>query len=375
MEEEQGKRRRKREEQKKSKRLKQIIIGVCIILCLLILIPVVWYNISLSSVSKQSQEVAIEIPLGSSTTKIAETLKNHNLIKNVTAFKLYIKLNNISDFQAGTYILNKNMDMKEITNILQTGVLYNSNNVAITFVEGKTMRWYASKIAENTNNTEEDVYKLLENEEYINSLIEKYWFVTDEIKNDDIYYPLEGYLFPDTYMFEGKDVTVEKIFDTLLKQTEKKLEKYKEKIQKSKYSVHELLTLASVVEMEGIHDEDRKDIASVFYNRLNNNMQLGSDVTTYYGIKVEVGTRDLYQSELNTYNPYNTRGPRMNGKLPIGPISSVGEMSIEAALEPNKTEYLFFVADKNGNVYFTRTNAEHNEKVTDLKNSGLWFEF
>ena len=199
--------------------------------------------------------------------------------------------------------------------------------------------------------------------------------MTDEIKNSNIYYPLEGYLFPDTYQFENKDVSVEKIFETLLNQMEKKLNQYKDDIQNSDYTVHQLLTIASIIENEAVFDKDRKDVASVIYNRLNKNMAIGSDVTTYYAFKIEMGSRDLRTSELNTENPYNTRGPNMEGKLPIGPISMTGSSSIQAAIDPNETSYLYFVADKNGNVYFTRTYDEHLKKVSDLKNSGLWIEF
>lgn len=365
--------RSKHAEEKKSKK-GVIILVVVILIILIMLLPIIWYKTSISAVSKNNEEVKIEIPLGSSTTKIAEDLKQKELIKSIEAFKIYTKLNNIVNFKAGKYELNKNMSVEEIVNILQTGVLY-KDNIEITFVEGKTMRWYAKKIAECTNNTEQEVFELLENENYIDSLIEKYWFITDDIKNEDIYYKLEGYLFPDTYKFESEDVEISKIFETLLNQTEQNLENYREEIENSNYSVHELLTVASIVEMEGMHPEDRKDIASVLYNRLDKNMKLGSDVTTYYAIKVEVGERDLYQSELDTYNPYNTRGPRMDGKLPIGPISSVGLKAIEAAIEPNETDYLFFVADKNGKVYFTKTNEEHDRKIQELKDEGLWYEF
>ena len=104
-------------------------------------------------------------------------------------------------------------------------------------------------------------------------------------------------------------------------------------------------------------------------------MKIGSDVTTYYAIKVDIGERDLYKSELNTYNPYNTRGPKMEGKIPIGPISNVSMSSLEAAMAPNTTEYLYFVADKNGKVYFTKTNNAHEDKIEELKNDGLWYEF
>lgn len=355
---------------------KKVIIAIIIVILLAILIPVIWYNTSISPVDKNNKEkVSIEIPIGSTVDSIAQILKDNDLIKSKLAFKIYVKLNKVSDFQAGKYELYKTMDIEEIAETLKTGKLYVENQVAITFIEGKTMNWYASKIAEETNNTKEQVFELLENEEYIDSLIEKYWFLTDEIKNEDIYYPLEGYLFPDTYFFENKDVSVEEIFEELLKQTEKVLNEYKDDIRKSKYSVHELLTIASIVETEGINPEDRKDISSVIYNRLKIKMPIQSDVTTYYAMKVEVGSRDLYVSELNKYNPYNTRGPRMEGKLPIGPIASVSKNSIEAALKPNDTEYIYFVADKNGKVYFNRTSNEHNNTINRLQNEGLWYEF
>ena len=121
--------------------------------------------------------------------------------------------------------------------------------------------------------------------------------------------------------------------------------------------------------------EGRKDVSSVIYNRLASNIAIQSDVTTYYAIKVDMNERDLYQKELDTYNAYNTRGPNMEGKLPIGPIASVSKSSIEAALEPNDTDYIFFVADKNGKLYFTKTNEEHNTKVIELKTRGLWWEY
>ena len=355
---------------------KKLIIAIIILIILIILVPVIWYNTSISPVDKNNKEkISIEIQIGSSSEQIAKVLEDNNLIKNKLAFKIYVKLNKISDFQAGKYELYQTMDMSEIVKTLQTGKLFVENQVAITFIEGKTMNWYAKKIAEETNNTKEQVFELLEDEEYIDSLIEKYWFLTDEIKQDDIYYPLEGYLFPDTYFFKNKDVTIKEIFEELLNQTEKVLNEYKEQIENQEYSVHELLTVASIVEAEGIHPEDRKDIASVIYNRLDAKMPIQSDVTTYYAIKVEVGSRDLYQSELDRYNPYNTRGPRMSGKLPIGPIASVSKISIESALKPSNTEYIYFVADKNGKVYFNRTSEEHDETIRRLQNEGLWYEF
>ena len=182
-------------------------------------------------------------------------------------------------------------------------------------------------------------------------------------------------MFPDTYALKNKDASVEEIFEKMLDKMEEVLEEYKKEIQDSDYSAHEILTIASIIEMESVHTEDRKDVSSVIYNRLDRNMAIQSDVTTYYAFKIDMGERDLYQRELDTYNPYNTRGPRMQGKLPVGPISSVSKSSIEAAINPNKTNYLFFVADKNGKVYFSKTSSEHDQIISELRTKGLWFEY
>ena len=354
--------------------MNKLKIGL-IIVGILIVGIVIMYVSMFTKVSSSDAEIEVEIPLGTGSSGIAEILKEKDVIKSKLGFKIYIKINGIDDFQAGSYKLRQNMSLKEIANSLQSGIIYDDNQITFTYLEGKNMRWLAEKIAETTNNTEEYVYEMLKDEDYINSLIEKYWFITEEIKNEDIYYTLEGYLFPDTYALQNKDVTVEEIFAKMLDKMEEVLEEYKEEIEESDLNVHEILTLASIVEMESVHTEDRKDVASVVYNRLNRNMAIQSDVTTYYAFQIDMGERDLYQKELDTYNPYNTRGPNMEGKLPVGPISSVSKSSIEAAINPNQTDYLFFVADKNGKVYFSKTSSEHDRIISELRTKGLWFEY
>ena len=353
----------------------KIIIGIIIFILLVVIGCIVWYSVSISPVRKRDEVVEVTIEMGSSTSDIASTLKEHNLIKNETAFKLYVKLNKVSDFQAGTYYLKPSMNLKEITEMLKTGIMYDPNQITLTYLEGKHVRWLAEKIEETTNNSKEEVINLLKDEKYIDTLIEKYWFLTDEIKNENIYYSLEGYLFPDTYAVENKDAKLEDIFEKMLDRTEEILDQYKEEIDNSEYSVHEILTIASIIEMESMSAEGRKDVSSVIYNRLNSGMAIQSDVTTYYAVQVDMGDRDLYQRELDEYNQYNTRGPNMEGKLPIGPISSVSKNSIEAALRPSNTDYMFFVADKNGKLYFTKTVSEHNSIVSELREQGLWFEY
>ena len=355
---------------------KSISLGILLTILLILVITLIWYFSSTSPVSSKNQEeIEITIPLGSTSSKIADILKENKLIKSKTAFKIYVKLNNVSDFQAGTYYLKQNMNLEEITKMLQTGIMHDPNQLNITYIEGKNIRWLAKEIAKVTNNTEEDLFNLLKDEEYIDKLIEKYWFITTEIKNENIYYPLEGYLFPDTYALENKDTKVEEIFEKMLDRMEEILSEYKEEIENNEYTVKEILTIASIIETEALSDEGRNDVSSVIYNRLNLEMAIQSDVTTYYAVKVDMGERDLYQKELDAYNPYNTRGPNMGGKLPIGPIASVSKNSIEAALNPSDTDYIFFVADKNGDLYFSETNGEHEKIINDLKNKGLWFEY
>ena len=330
------------------------IIGIIILVIIAIIFAtiaggLIWYKLEIKPVQKENGEIVrVEIQEGSGTVTIAKLLEENNVIKSATAMKIYVKMHNINNLQAGKYDLNNSEDLSIILSHIQKGEVVNEE-VKITFVEGKNMRSIAKVIAENTSNTEQDVFDLLEDEEYIDSLIEKYWFLTDSIKNEDIYYPLEGYLLPDTYIFENKDDI--------------------------KYDIHELITLASIAELEGVSDEDRKEIVGVLVNRLNQNMSLGSDVTTYYAFKVDMGERDLYAKEIKTANPYNTRGPNMNGKLPVGPICNPSREAILATFNYTETDNLYFVADKNKNVYFTKTNEEHLNKISELKENGLWYEY
>ena len=251
---------------------KKIILIGLIIIVLFIIGIIGWYFISISSVSNSQEEIKVNIEMGSSVDDIAEVLKENELIKNEIAFKIYVRLNKVSDFQAGKYYLKQNMDLEDITKMLQTGIMHDPNQINITYLEGKNFRWLAKEISKSTNNTEEDVMKILEDEEYIDSLIEKYWFLSDEIKNENIYYSLEGYLFPDTYSISNKDAKVEEIIEKMLDRMEEILEEYKEDIENCIFSVHEILTIASIVEMESMTEEGRKDVSSVVYNRLEKNM-------------------------------------------------------------------------------------------------------
>ena len=345
-----------------------IILFVCVVLSIII------YTNNLKPVSKESNMIRVEIPEKTGTYEIANILKNNKVIKDSLAMFIYSKLNKISALQPGKYDLDNSEDLKTILSHISNGEVA-SDEIKITFIEGKNMRWIAKTIADKTSNTEDDVYNLLKDEEYIDSLIEKYWFITDEIKDTRIYYPLEGYLLPDTYNFENPEVSVKTIFNVILNYMEKYLDENKEDIEKSSLTVHQILTMASIAEVEGSNTDDRANIIGVFYNRLRTGMSLGSDVTTYYAFKVDMGERNLTTNEINTENPYNTRGPNMNGKIPVGPINNPSKSAIDATLHYTDNDYFYFVADKNGKAYFTKNYQEHQNMIKKLKNEGLWFTY
>lgn len=355
------------------KNFRNMAIILLVVFTTVILALGVYYKVNMTGTSNSDTKKIVNIEKGS-IDSIAKTLKDNNLIKNVSIFKVYIKLTNKSNLKAGTYELSENMGVEKIVKILEEGTKYNPNEISITFKEGINIRKIATLISENTNNSYDDVIKKASDETFINTLINKYWFLTEDIKNKNIYYSLEGYLFPDTYRFNNREVTTEEIFTKMLDEMNKKLSKYKDEINKSDLSVHEIITLASVVELEGAKATDRKGVAGVFYNRLASSAYptLGSDATTYYASKIDDWSYSLTYKELNDCkNKYNTRCSSNTG-LPIGPICNPGIESIEATINPDKHEYYYFVADCNGKVYLTKNSTEHNNIINKLKKEDNW---
>ena len=359
---------------KKVFNLKKFLLFIIVLIIIVAGCMVGAYFYLIGAPSSKSESVNINVSEGSTYSSIGGMLKDNNLIRSELAYKIYIKLNPPKDLEFGDYILKTNYDLEELITTLEKGSVSLAATKRVTFTEGKNMRYVIKTITDNFEISEEEILKKLSNEKYLDELISEYWFLTDEIKNKNIYYSLEGYLFPDTYEFyESADI--DDIFRTMLNNMEKKLEKYKSEIEKSKYSIHEMMTLASIIELEAGKADDRKGVAGVFYNRLNKGWSLGSDVTTYYAEKIDNWTRDLKTSELNSCNAYNTRSSCMAGKLPVSPICNPSVGSIEAAIEPTSHKYYYFVADKNGKTYFTKSDSEHTSKVRELKRNGLWIEY
>ena len=345
-----------------------LFIFILLIICASSVVGVYFYLIG--SPSNKSEQKIIYIEEGSSYSSIAPVLKENGLIKNELAYKIYLKMNTPSEtLEFGEYVLKTNYDIEELISILEKGSVSLAETVSVTFVEGKNMRYITKTIIDNFNISEDEINKKLNDSDYLDTLINDYWFLTDEIKNDKLYYSLEGYLYPDTYEFY-KSADVDDIFRKMLDNMGKKLEDYKEVINSSEYSLHEMLTLASIIELEAGNAGDRKGVAGVFYNRLEDNWSLGSDVTTYYAFQASMSTK-LTSEQYNTANPYNTR-PTSKVGPPIGPICNPDLTSIQASINPINNNYLYFVADSNGKVYYSRTIDEQNKVIQDLISSGKW---
>ena len=352
----------------KKRRPKPLLIIIVTIL-IIILTGLITFNIMVSPTDKSSKaDIEVVIPTGTNTRNIGKILKEKHLIRSEIFFKVYVKLNNITSLKASTYTLKKNMTLNEIITVLEKGNSYNPDAIKLTFKEGKRITDYISTIASNTNHTEEEILAQFNNKDYIKELTQKYWFLTEEILDPNIYYPLEGYLHPDTYYFKNKDVDIKTIIETMLSETEEILSKYKNTVGQN---INKYIIMASMVEIEGTNTTNRKMIAGIFNNRLAKKMNLGADATTYYALQQPM-TSDLTVAEFNTDSPYNTRSSSMAGKMPIGAICNPSISSIEASINPTESDYLYFVADKNGEIFYTKTLQEHNKKVKEIKEKGDW---
>jgi len=331
-----------------------IIAGVLAVF----LISLLFYGaFELKAVSKEDDVVTFTVNSGMNKFEIVSELKDASIIKNKYAALAYIFFNPKLNLQAGKYELNRKNSAIEILKQINDGkIVPVITTVQTTFVEGNTIANFGSLISSNFDIAYDEFMDTFKDEEFLNSVIEKYWFVDESILNENIYFALEGYLYPNTYEFY-KTATSKDIIIKMLDGLDAVLTPLKEQINSSKYSVHEILTMASIIEKEALNKIDREKVSQVIYKRLDTNMHLGMDVTTYYAVFKEMGDI-LTSSDLNSDNAYNTRNSRLKG-LPVGPICNPSSESIIAALNPSDTDYIYFIADVNtGKVYFASTYEE-----------------
>nr|WP_239549206.1 endolytic transglycosylase MltG [Scopulibacillus daqui] len=315
---------------------------------------------ALAPVDKTSaKQVTINIPNGTSSAEISQMLEDKGVINNASVFRYYAKYKNESNFKAGTYLFSPSMSTEEIIQSLNTGK-NQSAAFQITVPEGWWVKDIAHRIAENTNLNEKDILSKMQDRNYIKKhYMKDYPFLTDDILNKKIKYPLEGYLYPATYRFQEKDPSLDAIVKAMLNKTQEVLNKYQKQINNNQLgSVHKILTMASLLEGEAQNINDLKKISGVFYNRLDKGMPLQTDPTIAYAKQKHL-YRTTYK-DLDIKSPYNTY---KNKGMPVGPINNPGEEAIKAVLWPIKSDDLYFFARPNGEVIFTKTLKEHDAVV------------
>ena len=344
----------------KKKKTIFLVIGI---IAVLIIGMIVFYFNGISSPSSKSEEIIVKIEKGSTPKSILNTLNEYGLVKNKLCGEVFLKLNTYNDLQANTYILNKNMSLSQIYEALRGKDYQYILKSELTIKDGKTIEEVAQSFADILDISKEEVIKQWADKRYLNTLIDQYWFIDKSILNKDIMYPLEGYLYPETYYISDENPTLESMTKLALDMMDEKLTPLKDSIKKLGWTPHEFLTFTSVVEREsGKNPDDKNMIAGVFINRLNKDMLLQSDITVNYAWQ-RTGV-DVSVSHLKIDSKYNTY--KYTG-LPVGPISTVLEDTMKRCIDYTHHDYLYFFADKNGKVIYSQTYDEHKKVVKENK--------
>ncbi|MDD2591748.1 MAG: endolytic transglycosylase MltG [Erysipelotrichaceae bacterium] len=339
------------------KKKKRNILGYVILVIVLIGTSVTLFiGSQLMPIQLTAGEYILVIENGDNARSITEYLKENEVIKNDVIAYFYVRLTNLTDVKVGTYIIDKSWDVKRIFTLLNDPKGSINTDIKVTIPEGLWAKQIAYKIEENTKVGADELLELWNDESFIESIMEEYPFLTDDVLDDRLKVKLEGYLFPETYYFY-ENATALNITKKLLDQTNEIYQKYKTEFDSSQYSIHELFTLASITQFESGNEADNKIISGVWFNRLEKGMLLQSSVTVCYALYDYEHWREC-EVNPNLDSLYNTY--RYSG-IPIGPINNPGESAIESVLNPEKTDYLYFIADVYGDqtIYYAKTYAEH----------------
>lgn len=299
--------------------------------------------------SNDSHFKIIELPKGASLNQIAATLENKGLIRNRHIFTLMSLIKDRArTLKAGEYRLSLVMSPANILDILAQGKVVQH---ALTIPEGYSLREIAKAIDRAGFDSTRRVESIASNLDFLEHL---------QIPANSV----EGYLFPETYYFPKK-TTPKKILTQMVQTFRKKFTpEMAAQAKKKKLTIHQVVTLASIIERETAIPKERTLIAAVFLNRLKQKMRLQADPTVLYALKRTSGP--LTRKELKVNSPYNTYQIR---GLPPGPIASPSLESLAAVLYPAPADYLYFVARGDGSHIFSRTLAEHLKAVAQYRKS------
>ena len=324
---------------------------------------------ALKPVSATSEEGMFTIDASSTLDSVCDKLAEEGFVLDGDVAYYYAKYKHLTNLVAGTFLLDKSWSLDQIFTTLNDASASSANLSNVTIIEGDWAKDIAARFAEVTNVKADDLLALWNDENWIRSQMSTYPFLTEDIFNSDIRIKLEGFLAPQTYKVPA-DISAEEITKMLLDQSLVVYNKYAADMKNSSLSVHEIYTLASIVQYESSGNaEVSKNIASVFYNRLNSDMALQSSVTVCYALDFDRQSGNWQACEYNPDfdSPYNTYA---HIGLPPGPINNPSGEALDAVLHPNDTDYYYFMADiKTKQVYFAETLAEHEQNIADHPNT------
>ncbi|MDV8714600.1 endolytic transglycosylase MltG [Streptococcus pneumoniae] len=325
--------------------------------------------------------VTVGIPEGSNVQEIGTTLEKAGLVKHGLIFSFYAKYKNYTDLKAGYYNLQKSMSTEDLLKELQKGGTDEPQEpvlATLTIPEGYTLDQIAQTVGQLQGDfkeslTAEAFLAKVQDETFISQAVAKYPTLLESlpVKDSGARYRLEGYLFPATYSIK-ESTTIESLIDEMLAAMDKNLSPYYSTIKSKNLTINELLTIASLVEKEGAKTEDRKLIAGVFYNRLNRDMPLQSNIAILYaqgklGQNISLAEDVAIDTDIDSpYNVYKNVG------LMPGPVDSPSLDAIESSINQTKSDNLYFVADvTEGKVYYANNQEDHDRNVAEHVNSKL----
>ena len=354
----------KQRDKEKGKRNRRVFRLVWIVMVLFVGLALAQYLMTglndMLAINHITSTVTVEIPPDATLDEVAQVLQENGVIKEPTFFKLYATVTKSKDsFNRGTYELTTDMDYEAIINYLQTD--YNRvDTVRIQFREGLNIQEIAELFEENGVCSADEILELANTDTF-----DGFDMISAITNDSERYYKLEGYLFPDTYDFYiGEDP--ESAMKKLLRNCDQKLtDEIHEQLEEQQMTIDEMMTIASIIQAESANLEDMYNVSSVLHNRLENGVetgtaQLGCDSTVFYPYhtkdSVPEEIRDTFQSRYNTYNIIG---------LPPGPICNPGAAAMDAALNPNDTDYYYFCHDAEGNAYYAKTAEQHQQNLVE----------
>lgn len=341
----------------KNSLLRIILLLLVLVIVVLLTVGAYFFTKINQATSSTSVPVNFTVPKGGNSRTIAKALSDENVINSYWGFILYVKIHHAdSNIQAGTYMLDSNMNIPQIVDILTAGKVVPSNR-NVTIVEGMVNAQIGADLENRNIVSQKDFNTALANSNYdfnYNDLGQKFKY--------------QGFLFPDTYEL-SKDVTASSLVQEMLTNFESKITpQMTADMQAKNLTMSDVIILASIIEKEvgrnktNITQQDlttmsqeRRLVASVFYNRLNIGMPLESDATVNYVTGKSDPSVSIDDTKIDSpYNTYKYKG------LPPTPISNPGLDSIMAAIYPTKSDYLYFLNAPDGTAYFAKTLAEQN---------------